>query len=211
MGLFDLFGLKKKAPEKKPMRSPKGKDIDRILRESDKAIADMQKANDDFKKDGDLNKKIAIYEKYLLEKPEWNSFNFNLALAKMYAKAGRNDTAWGYLNKMYQWAIDPTAIGGDTAKIRFEQFKILKAEKKYKDAMVMLVSSYVINAYAVQGMYFNKDKFIKDAKTTAKGIGITETDLCDFADGLEKDLKTRKIKEATVQDYCVDLYTKLGV
>lgn len=211
MGLFNLFGSKKVEPEKKTIQTSATKDIDRILRDSDKAIADMHKADAAYEKDGDIDKRIRVYEKYMLKKPEWNSFNFNLALAKMYVKAGRNDTAWGYLNQMYLWAIDPSAIGGDVSKIRFEQFKILKAEKKFKDAMVMLVSSYVVNAYGIQGMYFNKEKFKKDGKTTAKGIGISESDLAIFADRLEKDIKGKKIKEATVQKYCVEWFSKQGV
>ena len=210
MGLFNMFGSKKAEPEKKATISAT-RDIEKILRDSDKAIADMHKADAAYEKDGNIDKRIRVYEKYMLKKPEWNSFNFNLALAKMYVKAGRNDTAWGYLNQMYLWAIDPTAIGGDVSKIRFEQFKILKAEKKYKDAMVMLVSSYVVNAYGIQGMYFNKEKFKKDAKTTAKGIGISETDLATFADKLEKNIKNKKIKESTVQKYCVEWFSKQGV
>ena len=86
-----------------------------------------------------------------------------------------------------------------------------EAEKKFKDAMVMLVSSYVVNAYGIQGMYFNKEKFKKDGKTTAKGIGISESDLAIFADRLEKDIKGKKIKEATVQKYCVEWFSKQGV
>ena len=211
MGLFNLFGSKKAEPEKRTTPAPAAKDIEKILRDSDKAISEMYKADAAYEKNGDIDKRIRVYEKYMLKKPEWNSFNFNMALAKMYVKAGRNDTAWGYLNQMYLWAIDPTAIGGDVSKIRFEQFKILKAEKKYKDAMVMLVSSYVVNAYGIQGTYFNKEKFKKDAKTTVKGIGISEADLVVFADRLEKDIKTRKIKEATVQKYCAEWYSKHGV
>ena len=211
MGLFNLFGSKKAEPEKKTTPAPVVNDIDEILRDSDRAIADMHKADAAYEKDGDIDKRIRVYEKYMLKKPEWNSFNFNLALAKMYVKAGRNDTAWGYLNQMYLWAIDPTAIGGDVSKIRFEQFKILKSEKKFEDAMVMLVSSYVVNAYGIQDMYFNKEKFKKDAKTTAKGLGISEPELSVFADRLENDIKGRKIKEATVQKYCMEWFSKQGV
>lgn len=211
MGLFNLFGSKKAEPEKKITSAPASKDIDKVLRDRDKAIAEMRKADAVYEKDGDINKRIHVYEKYMMKKPEWNSFNFNMALAKMYVKAGRNDTAWGYLNQMYLWAIDDTAIGGDTSKIRYEQFKILKSEKKFKDAMVMLVSSYVVNAYGIRDMYFNKEKFKKDAKTTAKGIGIGEADLAIFADKLEKDIKARKIKETTVEKYCVEWFTKQGV
>ena len=209
MGIFDVFGKKKTAPVQNVKVKPPGKNITKIIEDSNKAIAAMQKADATFEKDGNIEKQIRTYEKYLLEKPQWNSFNFNLSLAKMYVKAGHNDKAWGYLNQMYLWAIAPDAIGGDTSKIRFEQFRILKAEKKFKDAMFMLVSSYVLNAYAVRGIYFNKPKFIKDAKTTGKAIGFTEDQLISFADELERNIKARKIQEATVKTYCSDYFSRL--
>ena len=211
MGIFNFFGKKKPTPDRKTSSELPVKDIARIIEDSDKAIADMHKADAAFEKDGDIEKRIRVYEKYLLEKPQWNSFNFNLSLAKMYEKAGHNDKAWGYLNQMYLWAIDPDAIGGDASKVRFEQFKILKGEKKYKDAMLMLVSSYVLNAYAIRDMYFNKPKFIKDGKTTAKAIGFSEDQFMLFADDLEKNLKAKKIKEASVKKYCTDYFSRLSL
>ena len=211
MGIFDVFGKKKTAPAQNSKVNPPVKNITKIIVNSDKAIADMQKADAIFEKDGDIEKRIRTYEKYLLEKPRWNSFNFNLSLAKMYVKAGYNDKAWEYLNQMYLWAIDSGAIGGDASKVRFEQFKILKTEKKYEDAMLMLVSSYVLNAYAVRDMYFNKPKFMKDAKTTAKAIGFTEVQLVSFADDLERSIKTKKIKEANVKKYCTEYFSRVNL
>ncbi len=205
-----IFGNKKTTPVQRASISPR-KDIQRIIEESDKAIADMHKADAEFEKDGDIEKRIRTYEKYLSNKPQWNSFNFNLSLAKMYVKAGHNDKAWGYLNQMYLWAVDPRAVGGNVSKIRFEQFKILKAEKKYKDAMLMLVSSYVLNAYAVRDMYFNKSKFMKDAKTTAKVIGFTEEQLVSFADDLERRIKLKRIKESNVQKFCAEYFSRLNL
>lgn len=211
MGFFDVFRKKKTVPVQSTVEKSPVDDIARIIADSDKAIDEMGKANAVFEKDGDLEKCIKVYEKYLLEKPQWNSFNFNLTLAKMYVKAGQNDKAWGYLNQLYLWAIDPTAIGGDTSKIRMEQFKILKAEKKYKDAMLMLVSSYVLNAYSIRGIYFNKPKFIKDAKTTAKAIGFSEDQLVLFADELEKNIKAKRIQEANVKKYCSDYFSRVDL
>ena len=181
-------------------------ELDKILVDSNKAIEDMQKADEVYNQDGDIEKRIRVYEKYLNEKPKWNSFNFNLSLAKMYEKAGRNNDAWGYLNQLYIWSIDPTAVGGDTSKVRYEQFKVLKSEKKYADAMVMLVSSYLINAYEIKGIYFNKDKFFKDAKTIAKKLGRDEESLKAFADDLERKLKSRQLQEKDVQQYCKNAF-----
>ncbi len=182
------------------------KELDKIIADSNIAIEEMHKADKVYEQDGDIEKRIKVYEQYLKEKPKWNSFNFNLSLAKMYEKAGRNNDAWAYLNQLYIWSIDPTAIGGDESKIRYEQFRILKSEKKYADAMVMLVSSYLINAYAIKGIYFNKNKFIKDAKTTAKNLGFNEESLNEFADDLEKKLKSKQLQEKDIQQYCKDVF-----
>ena len=169
---------------------------------SDKELDALQKADLEYQQDGNLEKRISIYEKYLLKKPKWNAFNFSLALTKMYVKAGRNNDAWGYLNQLYCWALQPDSIGINVSKIRYEQFRILKSEKKHKDAMVMLVSSYVLNAYSIKGNYFNKSKFIKEAKTTAKSIGFTDDSLVAFADSLEKSIKKQEIREADIPKYC---------
>ena len=208
MGIFGFLGKKKTSPAQKAILKEAMKDI-RIIEDTDKAIADMQKADALFEKDGDIEKRIKVYEKYLLKEPQWNSTNFNLSLARMYIKARHNDKAWGYLNQLYLWAVDPKVIGGDAPKVRFEQFRILKAEKRYKDALIMLVSSYVINAYLVRDMYFNKAKFVKEAKTTAKAIGFSEDQLEAFADELERRIKAKKIKEDSVKKYCSDYYLKL--
>ena len=63
MGLFNLFGSKKAEPEKKKATTPVAKNIDKILRDSDKAIVDMQKADAAYEKDGDIDKRIHVYEK----------------------------------------------------------------------------------------------------------------------------------------------------
>ena len=219
MGLFGLFE-KKTTPERKTAKHPSVKSvsdipsIDELKKreaESDREIMELQKADAAFREDGDLEKRISVYEEYLLKKTHWNSFNFNLALAEMYFKAGENDKAWGYLNQMYIWALDPDVAWDDTSKIRLQQFKILKSEKKYKDALVMLVSSYVINAYGISGMYFNKTKFKKDMKATAKAIGFLEEDQDAFADDLESKIKQKKIRENDVKNYCLEYFTKLGL
>ena len=83
MGIFGFLGKKKTSPAQKAILKEAMKDI-RIIEDTDKAIADMQKADALFEKDGDIEKRIKVYEKYLLKEPQWNSTNFNLSLARMY-------------------------------------------------------------------------------------------------------------------------------
>ena len=211
MGLFKIFSSNE--PKKTTSRTARSKieELDKILENSDKAIAECQKADEEYNKDGDLGKRISVYEKYFLQKPQWNCFNFCWSLAEMYMKAGENDKAWGYLNELYLWTIDPKCnIHGYNDKVRYIQFKLLKSEKRFKEALVMLVSSYMLNAYAIQGIYFNKKKFIKEAKTTAKGIGFSDDDLNRFADKLENDLKKKKLSERNAKIFCNSFYSTLN-
>ena len=131
MGLFDIFGKK---PEQKKTRtlsdeelrkeaqrivdSFDGGKLSKLLAESDAAIKECREADEQYKSDGDIEKVISVYEKYFTEKPEWGSFNFNLRLAKYYVKAGRNDTAWSYLNKMLYWAMQPDSVNMDISKLK---------------------------------------------------------------------------------------------
>ena len=217
MGLLDLFGKNKatRMPQSKSSEDIRkeaqaivdsfdGGKLSNILANSDTAIRECQKADEQFKIDGDIDKIISVYEKFFTEKTGWSSFNFNLKLAKLYVKAGRNNDAWAYLNKMTYWAMQPDAINMDLSKIRFEQFKILKAEKKYKDALINLVLSYVEKGQEMNWSYFNKNKFISDAKTTAKKAGITEVKMNEFADKLEKAILKNHIRDESVKQFCVD-------
>ena len=197
---------------KKTMQSeiyPSLEELQKVIEDSNKALADMKKADAEYKEDGNIEKRIATYEKYLLEKPQWQAMNYCLALAKMYIKTGRNNQAWGYLNKMYLWINEPGIPGGDISKIRMEQFKILKSEKKYSDALVMLVASYVIKSSSPNELVFNKEKFKKDAKTTAKGLGLSEMELSSFADVLEKNIRTKIINENDVKCFCEEYMEKV--
>lgn len=212
MGIFKLFGSDvSKKTTSKSARS-RIEELDKILENSDKAIAECQKADEEYSKDGDIGKRISVYEKHFLQRPQWNCFNFCWSLAEMYMKAGENDKAWGYVNQLYLWTTDPKCnIHGYNDKVRYIQFKLLKSEKRFKEALVMLVSSYMLNAYAIQGIYFNKKKFIKEAKTTAKGIGFSEDDLNIFADKLENDLKKKRLTERNVKTYCNSFYSSLNL
>ena len=83
-------------------------------------------------------------------------------------------------------------------KIRNEQFKILKKEKKYLDALRMLAVSHVLKTNSPQGSQFDIERFIKEAKTTAKGAGLSEEDLEDLAKMIKDAGKKGNLPEAKV-------------
>lgn len=207
------------SPVAKPKAESMAKTVEALLqenarrdREFNAQLAEINAANEQFKADGDIDRIISVYEKHFLDltNPQWNTFNYNLRLAELYSKAKKNDVAWGYLNKMLLYAGQHPDRNWDVHKIRFAQFKILKDEKRHKDAFWTLVSSYVIRSDDLPQPYFSKNTFLKDAKTTAKGIGLSDEELGAFADGLERKIMNRALHDADVPKYCADWLARLG-
>ena len=185
---------------------------ERIDREVNKAIAEMDAAARAYSNGGDINKAIAVYEKHVLDlsKLQWNAFNYCLDLAELYVKANKKDAAWGYLNNMFLYSMAHPNNNWLPHKIRFAQFKILKSEKKYKDALFMLVDSYVTNSVGMTRPYFNRNAFLKDVKTTAKGVGLTEDELMIFTNTLESHIMARTIQPRDVYQFCTNCLSAFG-
>lgn len=85
-----------------------------------------------------------------------------------------------------------------TYKIRYEQFRILRKEKKYKDAIRMLAVNHVLKTNSPNGSYFSVEKFEKDGKTTAKGAGITAERFHELACLISNVAKNGKRKEQDI-------------
>lgn len=226
-GLLDLFSTNtSKAQSKQVSRnnsrassSKMDRELELILRENEridrkvnKAMAEMDAAGKAYSAGGDINKTIAVYEKHVLDlsKLQWNAFNYCLDLAELYVKANRKDAAWGYLNNMLLYTMANPNNNWLPYKIRFEQFKILKSEKKYKDALFMLVDSYVTNSIEMTRPYFNRNAFLKDVKTTAKGVGLTEDELILFTNTLESHIMARTIQPRDVYQFCTNCLSAFG-
>ena len=172
------------------------------VEEADKEIALLANAYDNYEKDGDLNRVINVYERCLTldSESKWNSFNYCLKLVNLYKKAGENDEAWGFLNKMVMHFGQFSSPEYYLYKIRYEQFKILKSEKKHIAALQMLLLSI-----ALQGGGFRKEKFIKEGKTAAKGIGLDEHDLENLCLAVERKIKGKDIS-VTQERMIIDIY-----
>ena len=171
--------------------------IERSTKQTDVADTEIQlllKADEQFKSDGDINKRIAIYESILTKKPKWNSFNYCMKLVNMYLDEGNNNKAWGQLNKMLGWFASFPNPNAYFDKIYMCQFKILKKEKKHKDALRMLIWSqagYVDGQYS-QRMPFNDERMLKDGKTTAKAMGLSEESFVDLISRVSKAVKQKR-------------------
>lgn len=198
MGLFRSSKKKKADKDLKKFFEEHEKE----QKKTDEMIQMLFKADAQYEKDGDLNKKIAVYEKVLdmSKEPRWNSFNQCMNLVKMYLDADRRDDAWRALNQMTVIFVNFPAYRGRLGKIRYEQFRILRSEKKYIDALEKLLYSHVISYTTEEKTTFPVEKFVKDAKTSAKSIGMTDEDLSELAQLIQKETKKRIRTEREITD-----------
>ncbi len=204
MGIFSLFSSREKVDPDQNLKVKTAK----FKKEQDEVNAQISRliqADAEYKEDGDLDKRIAVYERILDFKKEqhWNSFNFCIKFVQMYVKADRDDDAWRLLNQMQiKFATFYPQTYYDS-KIRYEQFKILKKEKKFVDALHMLALSYALTSFQDDDGHripFNEEKFLKEAKTTAQGAGISPEDLAQLANLLKKNVKHRNITEQKISE-----------
>ena len=177
------IALAKKKEQEKKTKAYVQKQLEPMYKQqklSDAELEKLQKADKQYEIDNNIEQRIAVYESILSKKTRWNSFNYCMKLARMYEEIGQNDKAWRYLNKMETWFATYPSPKSYLSKISQEQFSILKKEKKYKDALRMLLITRV--SYSDSVTEFNKEKFVKDAKPIAKNIGIDEEALQRMAD-----------------------------
>ena len=192
MGVFD--GLKRKKMMKEVMNRPEIQEMTRQRAEDDREIALLQNADCQYDNDNDIEKRIVAYESILKKGTRWNSFNFHLSLVAMYVKTERNNDAWGHLNFMSMQFRGEY----ETQKILHEQFKILKKEKNYLNALRTLSVYHVLYTNTPKGSTFDVEKFLKEGKTTAKGLGLSDEQFRAFANRLNYSARKFPNKEKDV-------------
>lgn len=130
--------------------------LDQQIKEQDKIYTSINSAAN-----LDIEKKIKVYEKNLLDPPvELHCQRAYMELAEMYCKTGQHDKAWGYLNSLLFTGRAPDN------KIRRFQGKILKKEKRYLDALL----SYSLG----HREFFTEKSFISDTKVCFTKLGWTD-------------------------------------
>jgi hypothetical protein len=117
-----------------------------------------------FKADKDVTSAIATFER--LHAKGLISSCGELYLADLYMKAGKNDKAWGFLN-----ALIMQKNGPEKHKIRYSQAKLLKKEKRHKDAIIHYGMYHVDKCGE-----FNNSLFQKDIGVSAKSLKLTSSD-----------------------------------
>lgn len=194
--------LSSKEYSSKLLELKKRNELDEI--QCNNELSTMNNAYEEYINGGDINTCIKTYESILLNGTKWNSFNHCLTLVHLYIKSNRNNDAWRLLNWMQlHFSYLQDHMDSNMSKIRAYQFKILKKEKKYLEAFVLFVSSYTYCVYGSdKNVYFNKNKFIRELKTTAKQIGINEDELLEFSELYEAELKKEHLNDVDAQNFC---------
>ncbi len=146
-----------------------------------------------YKQDGDLEAVIKELEFAFIKcnPPCRSSQCFDLV--DYYIKAGQNNKAWSYLNRLSMRKNAPMM------HIRFAQARILKKEKKYADAVQMFMLGYLAKS---NGQDFRKDKFIKDIKSSANKLEWDDNTITRLVNILEKQIKKKNYDEgALIEEY----------
>ena len=158
-------------------------------------------AREKYKNDGDIESAIAAYEKvyYEANPPLKNAQSHAMFLADLYIKNGQHDKAWGFLGMLQTKELCPLS------KIRGEQAKILKKEKKHKDAIETILLQHWNIFFESEYKYFNHNACMKDIGPSIRALkwSFEDQERCvgfvEYATSLKE-----KASEATI----VDLFRK---
>lgn len=169
------------------------RDLKDQLDYQDDLLKALGKADEKYEKDGDIDSYITAYEKVLLESnPPLASTSNTLYLAELYIKTEQFNKAWGYLNSL---------IGTDRAplnKIRHEQSRILKKEKKHIEAIEMILLEFL--AKSEWNNKFNREQCIKSIGPSIRALGWSSEDQTMCADFVDYQVSMRRYGEKELID-----------
>ena len=124
-----------------------------------------------YKNDKDAASAIEEYEKVISEAPKGLDLgNHVIFLSKLYVKTNQNDRAWGVLNRAIMTG------NADLSKIREEQARITKQEKRYVDSLELYLCSYAAS-YRPE---YTFDKFKKNIGVIQSKLGLSDAELHDI-------------------------------
>ena len=163
--------------------------LDKELKTQDEQIERINAARSRFQKDNDYLALITVFETVFIK--ERTTLNINkLELAELYYKAELYDKAWAYANSLL---LDKR---NDVSKIRYFMCKVLKNEKKYPDAMLMLMLSYLYKSK--WNNTFQSEMFIKDATPIANKLKWDASKVQYLASLIDNQVKKKRYDESVL-------------
>ena len=170
--------------------------IEKIKRENelmDEQIQRLNEARKKYEKEGNYDKLIMIYEEVFSQPCFYNAASQKLLLVKFYQKHGQDDKAWALLNSI---ALE---YPNDIYRVRREQYRQLKREQKYSDALEMYFLFKINDCREIACWAENKDRetdlFQKEARTIAKKAKLDEQSITELTDIFIDIVEKPKISE----------------
>ena len=165
--------------------------LDKELKTQDNQIERINEAKSRFQEDNDYDALISVLETIFID--EKTTLNINkLQLAELYLKTGQNDKAYSYASKLL---LDKQQ---EASRVRLFMFKVLKTEKKYIDAMLMLMFSHLLKSK--WNNTFQSEIFTKDAKLVASKLKWDSSKVDYLAYLIENQVKQKNYDEMLLRD-----------
>ncbi len=171
---------------------------------ADQQIVRLNNAQKKFAEDKNYEELIKEYELVFSEENDWNTFSHKLKLADYYQKVGRNNDAWGLLNRLSMEYPD------EIARVRKAQYRQLKAEKNYPESLKMLFL-YEFDDFKSYTSWDDSHiaDFISDAVKIGKKIKISESDIDELGKILSECVKDKRADETVASERFKDWYQKV--
>ena len=203
MGIFDLFKKKPVTASKKFKEYfPNHEAQQERLKYQSELLGLVNDANAKYANDGDIESLIKVYEHAFIESNPPCKSSQNLKLADLYIKAGQNNKAWTYLNSLIASQEAPIE------KVRHEQARILKKEKRYVLALEMIMYEH-LHKYEWNNTFY-REPFIKDAGVCIRALKWDDIS-AELADIIEKQVKKHNYDDSILRKSYYSLLTSKGL
>lgn len=182
----------------------KRQEVDRM---ADKQVQRLNDAREKYEKTEEYDKLIAVYEDVFSAPTPWNAASHKLRLVGYYQKCGQWDKAWGLLNSILLDYPD------EVCRVRRSQYRQLKDEKKYNDALKMYLLYKFNDCKSITCWPDVKEReyntFLKEAKSLAKKAKLDVDAVPELADIFIELVESPRSSEATTSKKFKAWYTKI--
>lgn len=195
--------VQEKAREAEALKR-KRQEADRM---ADKQVQRLNDAREKYEKTEEYDKLIAVYEDVFSAPTPWNAASHKLRLVGYYQKCGQWDKAWGLLNSILLDYPD------EVCRVRRSQYRQLKDEKKYNDALKMYLLYKFNDCKSITCWPDVKEReyntFLKEAKSLAKKAKLDVDAVPELADIFIELVESPRSSEATTSKKFKAWYTKI--
>lgn len=182
----------------------KSEEGDRI---ADEQIKRLNNAREKYEKTEEYDKLIAVYEDVFSTPTPWNAASHKLRLVGYYQKCEQWDKAWALLNAILLDYPD------EVFRVRRAQYRQLKNEKKYNEALKMYLLYKYNDCKAITCWPDVKEReynsFLKEAQSLAKKAKLDINAIPELVDIFIELIESPQSSESTVSRKYKAWYEKM--